>query len=344
MSHVKGFQIMAQSQVNATGRNKTPPSRQSAPKGKPEVAAEKAGQTAIIQLKKAALSVDVGPMVIASLDAVNKQEAAANQALEEVKGKRYDLLAKTTQAIVKAAKGDSSIDLGAVFSGDPKQMGALNDKLGLALGFREIITTEKDKNGVAWQKVVTAKAVSKYFPIAGEDKNTPEYKRKDTLRGNFLHMLKKCAQGAAAIIEKGINTKYDPKQATLVISGPAVVKQFGQDNIALDEKKTRGEGDGKVELNEKPSFTALAAMGAEGYGAEVTRGNTSRSAKIGTTGGAAVAGATPRGVNLTMGQAIVQIAKSLVGAVEKYTEKMTPEVKTALQSAQSAIEVKLSNA
>lgn len=337
---------MAQTQTAKKPVAKAPPiaGRKDTPQGKPEVAAAKAGvHTSLVAIKKSALSIDVGPAVIAELSKTNAQEQEMHRLGEEIKAKRYDLLAKTTQAIVKAAKADDTIDLSAPFTGDPKKMNALNDRLGLALGFREIVKTEADKNGIQWEKIVAAKAVAKYFPMAGEDKESAEYKKKDTLRGNFLSMLKKCAQAAAAIVERDIVSKYDAKQGTLVISGPEVKKAFGQDNIALDEKKTRGEGDNKVELNQKPSFTALAAMGAEDNGAAVVRGNTSRQAVIGTAGAGAAGTAARAAATMTADKAIIAIAKTFVATIERFKDKLTPEVTTALESVKNAVEVKLAN-
>lgn len=338
---------MAQTQTAKKPVAKAPPiaGRKDTPQGKPEVAAAKAGvHTSLVAIKKSALSIDVGPAVIAELSKTNAQEQEMHRLGEEIKAKRYDLLAKTTQAIVKAAKADDTIDLSAPFSGDPKKMNALNDRLGLALGFREIVKTEADKNGIQWEKIVAAKAVAKYFPMAGEDKETAEYKKKDTLRGNFLSMLKKCAQAAAAIIERDIVTKYDAKQGTLVISGPEVKKAFGQDNIALDEKKTRGEGDNKVELNQKPSFAALAVMGAEDHGAPTSAGaGNHRTTQISTAGAGAAGTAAKAAATMTADKAIIAIAKTFVATIERFKDKLTPEVTTALESVKNAVEVKLAN-
>lgn len=313
------------------------------PKGKPEVAAAAAGSQSIVQLKKSALSLDIGPMVIMGLAKANEEEAKLNQLAENIKNKRYDLLAQTTQAIVKAGKADQSIDLSAVFSGDPKRMASLNDQLGLALGFREIVVTAEDKNGISWEKVTTAKVVAKYFPMAGEDVKSDEYKKKNTLRTNFLHLLKKCAGAAMTIIEKDIVSKYDAKQGTLVISGPAVKKHFGHDNIPLDEKKIRGEGDSSIELNEKPSFTAVAAMGAAEAGGSAgtvgRRGVQSEAAKA-TAAAAAATGATTR---TTPDQAIVSICKALITAIEKFPGKLSSAVKDNLEAVNNAIDVKLAN-
>src|SRR5260370_36227051 len=104
--------------------------------------------------------------------------------------------------------------------------------------------------------------------MTGESEKTPpDWKRRRPFYQNFLTQVKKCAQAAHAIIEKGIKAEFNAKAGTMMISGPEVRKHFGQDRVLLDERKTIGDGDAKVELSEKPSFPALANMARAAVGA-----------------------------------------------------------------------------
>lgn len=139
-----------------------------------------AGTNLVPTIKSGAISKDVGPLVIAGLAKAYEDEAKANALIDAVKSKRYDLLAMTTQAIVKAAKADDSIDLSAAFKDNKKAINMMNAQIGLALGFREVETTgEGDK---AKSRLVYAKSVSKYFPTARDPKDAPATIQKSTLR------------------------------------------------------------------------------------------------------------------------------------------------------------------
>ncbi|HEY6020873.1 MAG TPA: hypothetical protein VIY48_13530 [Candidatus Paceibacterota bacterium] len=298
--------------VEATLENKTSPTT-----GKK--LEEPKRKNVIVTVKAGAISKDVGPAVLAGLDKSYKDEAKANQLIEEVKSKRYDLLSSMTLAIVKAAKADDTINLDASFSGEAKKMNVLNDQLGLALGFREVVKG-KDSAGNEVAKITYAKEVTKYFPTAKDDKKAPETIRKATLRSNFLHMLKKCAQAAAAIVEKDLTVTQDKASGTLQISGPAVTKAFGSDTVLLNEKQTVGEGENSVKLKEKPSFTALAKMGAEAAGKVLQPRVDSR------VGGA-----------VDTDTALPSLCNSLVAAINKV--QGTPDAKTieAFKAVQSAM-------
>lgn len=300
---------MAQAQV----KEKTAEKAKEAPAPKP--------MKEIVTVKAAALSVDVGPNVLAGLDKSYKDEAKANELLAAVEGKRYDLLSQLTQGILKAATADDSIDLTVAFSGDNKKMNVLNNQLGLALGFREVYTTEA-KDGTELKKIDYAKAVSKYFPTAKDDKKAPETKRKETLRGNFLHMVKKCAQAASGIIASDTKVVMDKEAGTLKLSGPAIAKTFGADNVVLNEKQVIGEGEQQVKLTAKPSFTAVAKMGAEAAGKVLTTRKDSRVAS-----------------NATSPALLVQnIAQSLTEACAKLKGPADADTKRALSIALSAID------
>lgn len=279
----------------------------------------------IVTVKSGALSTDVGPMVLAGLDKSYKEEQKAQAILQEVEGKRYDLLAQTTQAIVKAVKADDSINLSAAFSGDPKAMNRLNDQIGLALGFREVTETAPDKNGQIIRRVAYAKAVTKYFPGPKDDKNSAETKRKATLRTNFLHLVKKCAQAAAGITANDLTLSVDKASGTLALSGPKIAETFGAEKVLLNEKKQVGEGEAAVTLKEKPSFTAIAKMGAAAAGKTMQTRVDSR---------ASVSGSNATDPNV----ALQQICASLAKACEKIKGAPDDATKRSLSIALSAID------
>jgi hypothetical protein len=323
-----------------------------APKGAPEDAANKAGSSGVLQLRKSALSTEVGPRVINALYGFEQRVNELSAEMHELKGsKRYEQLSAITLAIVKAAKAEHKIDLSAAFSGDPKKIGLLNNQLGIALGFREVKSSEPDKAGVSYDVVVTSQAVKDAFPMPGEtEKNCADFKRKNTFRANFLTQLKKCAQAAFAIIDEKIEAKYDDKAGTMQISGPAVRKAFGQERVVLDERKTIGTGDTKVELNDKPSFQALANIGAAAAGAATVQTPSgtpgSRGNKTGTVGGAAAQDAEAKAQTtgkLSLNKAVVSICRSLRETLDK-CDKLADETIAALEELQNAIEVKLENA
>lgn len=279
------------------------------------------GTNLVVTVKAGALSKEVGPMVIAGLAKAYEDERKANELLDAVKGKRYDLLAATTAAIVKAAKADDSIDLSASFKDNKPAINKLNAQLGLALGFREVETTgEGDK---AKSRLVFAKSVSKYFPTAKDPKDAPATIQKATTRSNFMHLLKKCTQAAHGIIVKDLEFKKDTKTGTLQISGPEVTKTFGAESVLLDEKLTVNDGEKETKLKKKPSFTALAEIGAAAEGKVVQ--------KRGQTG--------TSGTAVDVNTAIISICGSIVSTLSKVKDKqMEPKAAEALKAARTAID------
>jgi hypothetical protein len=278
------------------------------------------------RIKSTAMSKDIGPLVIKGLSEAKQVEDQANSALRAVDAKRYDLLAKLTMGIVKAARADKSIDLSISFLGKEgaQQSAYLNDQLGIALGFKEVQTlntgTPQEAKRVAWAGSVAPMVLS-----TKEEKDTPEGKRKSTVRSNFLHSLKKCAQVACGMLDDKINGKYDEKAGTLMLSGPAIKAQFGQPSVLLNEKQTVGTGDKQVKLTEKPSFVAVAAKAAEKHGHTVKRGSNTR--------GNARALANPTA-------AMADIAKSFISFVNKI-DKPNEKQTEILQSVRDAIDAKL---
>lgn len=278
----------------------------------------------VVTVKAGALSTNVGPEVLAGLAKAYDAEVKANTIMMEVESKRYDLLSQLTAAIVKAAKADDSIDLSVAFGTDNKKaMNVLNDQIGLAIGTREKVETT-DAGGNVIPRIQVAKSVAKYLSSDPKlDKDSPAAKRMATLRTNFAHQLKKCIQAASGIIEKDITFKPDAS-GTLQISGPEVKKAFGVESVLLNEKQTLpAEGDAEpIKLTQKPSFTALAKMGAEAAGKVLEPRKDSRVA----------------GTASDPAKSLQDIAKALASACSKIKLPADDETKRALSIAQSAID------
>lgn len=280
--------------------------------------------TDVVVVNKNALSTDVGPKVIALLDRAKADEDKALAALGEVRTKRYDAIAITTMAILKAAEADKSIDLSATFSGDTKKMNRLNDQLGIALGFREVETVIDGEK--TFQKIVTAKAVRKYFPSAGEKKDTEEYKRKDTIRSNFITLVKRAAQAAEGMRTSKVHAKYEA--GTLRIEGPKVKEVFGADSVLLNENASQLGDDKK--LIAKPSFTAIRDIGAKAHDAAVHRGSNTR--------GVAAASAAPR---VNPEEAFKSQCHMLISALGKISGPLAGVTREAASSLLNALTEKL---
>lgn len=228
-------------------------------------------------LKAGALSTDVGPFVVKNWATSIADTEKGEELIASANKKRYDLNAKLTLAIVKAAKADKSIDLTATTKMGPegtKAMSLLNDQLYLALGIK--VAVKKGKGDKQAETLVYAPSVASYFPARGESEEAARPKK--TLRSNLSHTLKKCSQAALAVIERGITAKYDTAEGTLLLSGPSIKKDFGVDKVHLNEKqKVPGKKEGEtIELKEKPSFTAIADMAARDHGTALRRGSNTR--------------------------------------------------------------------
>lgn len=310
--------------AKTTGKNgngncdKTPDAVKANPDAKASKAS-KATPVAIVHVNAGALSTSVGPMVVAGLAKSYHDEQKAASLMEGVKSKRYDLMAATTEAIVKAAKSDKTIDLTAAFADDKKAQERLNTQIGLALGIRAYVENDKGK-----PRLIYAKEVQKFFPSPKDTKGDPATVQKATLRSNFIHMLKKCAQAASAVVEMKLTMENDKTAGTLKLSGPGIVETFGAKEVLLNEKQTvPGVAGGEsTQLKAKPSFTKLADMAAAAHGKE-------RKRRIQTTGTA-----TPVDADTAM----ESLCSSLVSAISKAETPLSSRMQKALESARSAID------
>ncbi|WP_426611834.1 hypothetical protein [Bradyrhizobium sp. McL0616] len=182
--------------------------------------------------------------------ALSAREGLAILKMIDVDAKKYEVLGRMTQAIIEATKIDGSIDLEKAFDESKTGKKALNDQLRVALGvFRETIVGRR-------RMVEPTEPAAQFFSNG-------------TKRTNFAHILKKCAQCAAGLIEMKAEVKLDEKKGTLVISGPAVAKEFGKDTLTLDERMSQG-------LTQKPSYTAIVAIAKARRGVVTVRGSGTR--------------------------------------------------------------------
>lgn len=282
----------------------------------------------IVKVDPKAMQVDIGPKVVALFDRSAQADATALDHIDRAKNLKYDAISTLTLAIINAAKADKGIDLSAAFSGDRKAMEKLNDQIGLAIGLKEIVTTVDGDKKV--QRVVVAKSVAKYFPSAKDDKDSPEYKRKNTFRANFATQIKTCAQAAEGIIQTGVVVTMDNQAHTLKLSGPKVVEHFGQDNVLLNENASQKGDDAKLKV--KPSFAELRALGGEKHDAEVKRGSNTRGTQI-----SAAQPKTPTDPDT----ALSSLCYSLIQGLGKYEGDLSAKVKDSLAMVMNAISARL---
>jgi hypothetical protein len=281
------------------------------------------------KIKANALSLDIGPKVIAIFDRSAQEQDKGHELLNAAQGKKYEGMSLLTQGIMKAAQGDTSIKLADAFSGDRKKMEHLMKQLGLALGFREI-STQKDGDKVV-ERVVVAKSVAKYFPGANEDTKSAEYQRKNTFRANFGTTVKNCAQAAEGLMLSKANVTFDKDAGTLRLSGPKVKEHFGADDVLLNENASQKGKDKDKQLAHRPSFTEIRALAGEAHDVAVHRGTNTR----GTTVGAAA----PKPVDPEA--ALISLAHMFIGGIGKLEGPASVKVREALGQVVNTINEKL---
>jgi len=270
-----------------------------------------------------ALSVDVGPKVLQTLAAYSRDERQVRELQQSMEAKRYDALSNLTAAIVKAATADKTIKLDVIFAGSKLDKIKLNNQLGIALGFKSVMTV--GKAGAEKKRVEWAPSVADYVKPQKDD---PEDigRQKSTVRTNFAHMLTKCTQAAIGIIDDGIKVNMDKATGTLLLSGPAVKSHFGEATVLLNEKQTvktldkKGNVTGEKKLKVKPSFTEIARRAAEAHGKVHAKRVDSRT------------------VTVDPQKHVTELCNLLVKSLEKLTGEPSEGLKKALESAASAID------
>jgi hypothetical protein len=278
--------------------------------------AKKAKETReLIVVKAGAISKDVGLQILSVWDQTDKMERKAEEMLTDAANKRYDALAGLTLAIKKAAEHDDGIDLNSAFRSENKSaVNKLNDQIRITVGLMEYKELSTGVKKLDWTKDA-AKITSKWTA---------------TQRTNFAHMLKKCAQAAAALIDTKADVKFVKEEHTLLISGPAVQKEFGQSSVLLNERQKVGEGEKAITLAKRPSFQALADIGKLKRDIVPARRADSRAANAGPTGK----------VNMTSDAAFVSLCNNLVGALNSLAggEGLSEVKKKAAHSVKNALD------
>ena len=228
-----------------------------------------------------AMQKELGPKIIRMFAGVEEAKGELERLRREIGNKNYDAIALLTEGVYKVAIVDSNVALADHFAGDDKRKQVLNEQLYLALGIKEVIQVGSGDTKV--NRVVWSKANADYLPQYGEPTDTPEYERKNTFRTNLSKQLNKAIGAALDIQKRKIVAKYDDEKRTLVISGPEVKKQFGVEQVALNERINQGVPgtDGNpTKLLEKPSFTALYNNAAKAEGLTVRSGSNDRTKKV----------------------------------------------------------------
>lgn len=309
-------------QVASSKGNKKAPDALMAKAGKVAVAeSEKAKeakpQLPVVTVKATAISKGVGLAAIKTLASTFQDEDQIAAMRSSVEKRRWDVLASLTGACVKALQADTSINLVDAFK-EAKDMIKLNDQLGLALEFKQVYRYT-NKTGVVEKIDYTPEASALLRP--GEHDDEALKKRKGTVRSNFLTQLKKAFQAAVAIVETKTEVKTDKATGTLLLSGPAIKKQFGQASVLLNEQQTVKSGDKEVKLKEKPSFQAMANRAAEMHG----------KVQVGRV--------DSRKTTADPDKHMADLAGLMVKAIESTKGKPTDAQKKAMETVRNAIDV-----
>src|SRR5258705_12790888 len=85
-------------------------------------------------LKPAAMSVDVGPVVLAAIGAFTRAEREIGELRRRAQQTQYEAPERMTAGIVKAAKTHNSIRREQVFTGHTASKARMNNKIYLAIG------------------------------------------------------------------------------------------------------------------------------------------------------------------------------------------------------------------
>ena len=245
-----------------------------------------------------ALSLEVGRKAMEDFGEAKIADEQIKELNSENVRRKGQTLKDLTMAFVKAANNDKTIILGDVNSDKKDDAGRLRSKLEVAVGIK---VATKNEDGT--DKLTLADWTKAILPQPGMDKESEEWRKKETFRTNFATVFKKAMMAAHAVVLKGITIKEDKERGVLLISGKAVKERFNYDgDIALDEKKEFKEGDRKIALAKTPSFTELARISAESAGTTLTTRVDSR-AKLG-------------GAKLTE-KDVLDVVKSLQNAILK---------------------------
>ncbi len=288
------------------------------------------GGVALVPLPKSALSVDVGPSCLAMLDKARADHSTATELMKGVESSKFKIASTVTLAIIKAAKADKNINLAAVYSGDNKAMNELHNQLGIALGTR--VLKEIKDGDTKMTRVVPSPAVANFFPPVGMKKTDPDYGRMETLRSNWITLVKRAAGTACGVVDNGLKAEMDKKAGTLRISGPAIKTQFGADAVLLNENISQVSKE--KPLKARPSFTAVRDMGAVKHDAPAIGGKSNT-----RTGGKEQTAQAPKPVNADV--AFQSMASQMAMALGKFSGPLEGKTRDAASMLLNALREKL---
>ena len=212
-------------------------------------------------------SAEEADLVIEALEnEIREREAGANQ-------HRHEGLQLITSAILKAIHAGADMPLEYAYNGSKSEMGRLLDQVRLVTGMSYI---GQNKSGQPAVKL-TPEADKFLNEQPGDDETT--LKRKNSLRINTSNRLKMCCRAAATIVsDPKTKVEVDKAQHTLRLTGPMMKEHFGAASVTLNEKQNvqpidkKGQAIGDpVKLKAKPSWQALANIGAAARGKVVAR-------------------------------------------------------------------------
>lgn len=230
-------------------------------KGKEDAKGKFGSKHELVTVKAGALSKDAGVQVLTLMDAFVTDADKATSLMASAKEKAWQASAIMVTAILKAAKGDTSIDLNVAFQSDEEGAKAaqrkLNDQIRVAMGLMEVRTVTDTETGESKKSLEWTAAADKIY--GKWDKSRQQ---------NFTTALKKAIKAAADIADNKMTAEYVPEAHTLAISGPAVKKRYGTDKVLLNEKQTQALPGSETEtkLKAKPSYQDLATHAGEKRG------------------------------------------------------------------------------
>lgn len=239
----------------------------------PIAAAPTSTAVSVPQVKAGALSLDLGPMIAKAITQFVEGdiELKAQRSLQAERD--YTLSSMITEACVKMARADQSIDFTVMLGKEQEKKVAHNKKVYYALGLKDIVMRGKEGKQEAVFDWNPKTEVGKYLGV--NEKDPPEVKeKKEQYRANLTTLLTKCQKAALWLLEaKGVEFKHDQESGTLMLTGPGVQGIYGAPVVLVNQKAEQPlrDAQGKdmgstVNLKAKPSFTDMARRAAESHG------------------------------------------------------------------------------
>lgn len=284
-----------------------------APKGNQNAAAP---TKAIMIPTPNALSVDIGPQVLSLFSGAAAEQQKQEALVQSLNQKKYSAASMLVQGVLKAAQADSRIDLGAAFSEDTERKTTLFNMLRQALGTHEWVEPDKGK-----PTLVLTREATRYLPGPKDKADTPEYRRKESVRVNFAASLKMAACAAAGIMDMNAVVTPMPKAGTLMIAGPEVEKLFGKSEVELNGAQK------EQEVKARPTLALLRDVAAANRDVKSVNRNASRSGATAASGPSAAASV----------EAFGSLVNSLITALNSLTGGVTPDHERYLHALESAI-------